>query len=144
MSAKQTLELVERLTDAKARHDMETYAAGLAEDAVFEMAGVPESMGGVLRGRDAIIREFERTKGMSRWETYDMFGDDSRVCVVGKTTVEHSAGTDTIRPSERGYTTDECVVYWVENGKVVRFKAYINWLHAHVQSGLIDLATLLK
>jgi hypothetical protein len=140
----ENIELVERLTKAKEMQDFETYAAGLAEHAVFMMAGVPEQLGGALRGRDAIIDEFRRTKGLSHWETFDMFGDDSHVCVVGKTTVERMAGTERIKGLDRGYVTDECVVYWIENGLVVKFMAYINWLSAYIQSGVLDLSTVLR
>ena len=144
MGTAENIELVERLTKAKEMQDFETYAAGLAEHAVFMMAGVPEQLGGALRGRDAIIDEFRRTKGLSHWETFDMFGDDSHVCVVGKTTVERMAGTERIKGLDRGYVTDECVVYWIENGLVVKFMAYINWLSAYIQSGVLDLSTVLR
>jgi hypothetical protein len=140
----ENLELVERLTKAKETQDFETYAAGLAEHAVFMMAGVPEDLGGVLRGRDAIIDEFRRTRGLSHWKTSDMFGDDNHVCVVGKTTVERMVGTDAIEELERGYVTHECVVYWIEDGLVVKFIAYINWLAAYIQSGKIDISAILR
>jgi hypothetical protein len=140
----ENLALIERLTKAKEAQDLQAYAAGLAEHAVFMMAGVPEELGGVLRGRDAIIAEFQRTKGMSHWKTSDMFGDDRHVCVVGKTTVERMAGTEMIKASERGYVTHECVVYWIEDGLVVKFIAYINWLSAYIQSGLLDISTVAR
>lgn len=144
MGTVENLELVKRLTKAKETQDFETYAAGLAEHAVFVMAGVPENLGGVLRGRDAIIGEFRRTKGLSHWKTSDMFGDDSHVCVLGTTTVERMEGTETLKTLERGYVTDECVVYWIENGLVVKFMAYINWLSAYIQSGMLDISTVLR
>jgi len=144
VGAKENIELVERLTKAKEMQDFETYAAGLAENAVFMMAGVSEELGGVLRGRDAIIDEFQRTRGTSHWKTSDMFGDDSHVCVVGTTTVERMAGNKVIKSLERGYITDECVIYWIEDGLVVKFMAYINWLSAYIQSGALDLSTVLR
>jgi hypothetical protein len=144
MGTAENLELIERLTKAKEMQDFETYEAGLAEHAVFMMAGVPEEMGGVLRGRTAIIDEFRRTRGSSHWKTSDMFGDDSHVCVVGKTTVEHMAGTEAIKALDRGYVTHECVVYWIEDGLVVKFIAYINWLSAYIQSGALELSAILR
>lgn len=144
MGTAENIELVERLTKAKEMQDFETYAAGLAEHAVFMMAGVPDELGGILRGRDAIIDEFRRTKGNSHWKTSDMFGDDNHVCVVGKTTVERMAGTEAIKNLERGYVTHECVVYWIEDGLVVKFIAYINWLSAYIQSGALDLSVIMR
>ena len=144
MGTAENLELVQRLTKAKEAQDFETYAAGLAEHAVFMMAGVAEELGGILRGRDAIIDEFRRTRGNSHWKTSDMFADDNHVCVVGKTTVERMAGTESIKELDRGYITHECVVYWIEDGLVVKFIAYINWLSAYIQSGKLDLSTILR
>jgi ketosteroid isomerase-like protein len=144
MGTAENLALVERLTKAKDTQDFETYAAGLAQDAVFMMAGVPEEFGGVLRGRDTIMAEWRRTKGMSHWETSGIFGDERQVCVTGKTTVERMAGTDKVKASERGYATDECVVYWIEDGLVVKITAYINWLSAYIQAGLLDLSTVMQ
>jgi hypothetical protein len=144
MGTTENLELVERLTKAKEAQDFETYAAGLAEHAVFMMAGVPDEMGGFLRGREAIIDEFQRTKGSSHWKTSAMFGDDGHVCVVGKTTVERMAGTAAIAALDRGYITQECVVYYIEDGLVVKFVAYINWLAAYIQSGALDMSTILR
>lgn len=144
MGTVENIELVKRLTKAKEMQDFDTYAAGLAEHAVFMMAGVPEELGGILRGRDAIIDEFRRTKGNSHWKTSDMFGDDNHVCVVGKTTVRHMAGSESIKELHQGYVTHECVVYWIEDGLVVKFIAYINWLSAYIQSGALDLSTVLR
>jgi len=144
VGTKENIELIKRLTEAKEKQDFKTYAAGLAEHAVFMMAGVPEEIGGVLRGRDAIIDEFVRTKGTSHWETSAMFGDDGHVCVVGITTVERMAGTKAIKALDRGYTTDECVIYWIEDGLVVKFMAFINWMSAFIQSGAVSLSTVLR
>jgi hypothetical protein len=59
---------------------------------------------------------------------------------------EHSVGQRqeitrraTLRPP---YTTYECLVYRIVDGKVASSTAYINWLDPYVQVGLDDLGGL--
>jgi ketosteroid isomerase-like protein len=144
MGANEDLELVRTISQAKADEDFDTYRKLLADDAVFRMAGVPDELNGTLRGADAIVGEFRRNKGLSHWTTYHEFAGHGFVCVTGKTTVSEFPGGDHVKGSSKGYETDECVVYSVEDGRVTSITAYINWLHALVQAEVIGIDAFIK
>jgi ketosteroid isomerase-like protein len=84
MGVKENLELIEELQLAARDRDFDRYGQLLAADAVFRAAGVPAGLGGVFRGRDAIVDQLRQTGGAARFEIKQMFGDDKHVCVVGK------------------------------------------------------------
>ncbi len=142
MGAKQNLELVEELQQAVRDRAFDHYGELLAEDAIFRMAGVPASMGGVVTGRDAIVDQFRQTAADSTFEIKEMFGDDRHVCLVGKVTAERFPGNENLRGADQPYTTYECIVYDIANGRVAGSTAYVNWLDPYVQVGLVDGASL--
>jgi len=107
MGAKQNLELVEELQQAARDRAFDRYGELLAEDAVFRMAGVPASMGGVVTGRQAIVDQLRGVADDSSFEIKEMFGDDRNVCVVGKVTAERFPGNEHLRGADRPYTTYE-------------------------------------
>jgi len=98
----------------------------------------------VLAGREAIVEQLRRTAGAGRFEVKQMFGDDEHVCLVGKVTAERFLGSEHLRGADRPYSTYECVVYRLANGKVAESTAYLNWLDPYVQLGLVDLSTLTR
>jgi hypothetical protein len=106
------------------------------------MAGVPEGLGGVLRGREAIVEQLRRAGGESTFEVKQMFGDDRNVCVVGKVAAPRFIGSEHLRGEDRPYSTYECIVYRMAGGKVAESTTYTNWLDAYVQLGLVDLSSL--
>jgi ketosteroid isomerase-like protein len=142
MGAKQNLELIEELQQTVRDRAFDRYGALLTADAVFRMAGVPASMGGVVTGRQAIVDQFRRTAGDSSFEIKEMFGDDKNVCVVGKVTAERFSGNEHLRGANHPYTTYECIVYRIANGRVAESTAYLNWLDPYVQVGLVDASNL--
>jgi ketosteroid isomerase-like protein len=144
MGVKENLELIEQLLEASRVQDFARYAELVADDATFRAAGVPAGLGGVLRGRDAIVEQLRRTAGDSSFETKQMFGDDRSVCVVGKVTAQQFIGSEHLRGADRPYSTYECVVYQIANGKVAESTAYLNWLDPYVQIGLVDVGTLTR
>jgi ketosteroid isomerase-like protein len=105
----------------------------LADDATFRTAGVPAGLGRVLTGREAIVDQFRQTAGAGSFEIKQIFGDDKQVCVVGKVTAGRFVGSRYLRSVERPYSTYECIVYRIADGKVAESTAYINWLDPHVQ-----------
>ena len=144
MGATENLELVEELQQAARELDFARYGELIAEDATFRAAGVPAALGGVLSGREAIVEQLRRTAGASSFEVRQMFGDDEHVCVVGKVTAERFLGSEYLRGADRPYSTYECIVYRVADGKVVESTAYLNWLDSYVQVGLVDMSTLTR
>jgi ketosteroid isomerase-like protein len=142
MGAKENLELIEGLQQAARDRDYDRYGALLTDDVVFRVAGVPAGMGGVARGRQAVVDQFRTGAGDSSFETKQMFGDDRHVCAVGKVTAERFSGNASLRGAERPYTTYECIVYRIEGGRVAESTAYLNWLDPYVQMGLVDMSTL--
>jgi len=143
MAAKQNLELVEQLQQAARDQDYDRFGDLLADDAVFRMAGVPAVLGGVTTGRPAIVDQFRANAGGGRTvQIKQMFGDDKNVCVVAKVTAEGWPGNEVLRGTDRPYSTYECVVYRITNGKVAESTTYLNWLDPYVQVGLVDGASL--
>jgi ketosteroid isomerase-like protein len=116
----------------------------LADDATFRAAGVPEGLGGVLRGREAIVEQLRRAGGESSFEVKQMFGDDGNVCVVGKVTAQRFIGSEHLRGQDQPYSTYECVVYRIAGGKVAESTTYTNWLDPYVQLGLVDVTALTR
>ena len=92
MGAKENLELIEELQQAARDRDFDRYGALLTDDAVFRMAGVPASVGGVTTGRQAVVDQFRATAGDSTFALKQMFGDDKHVCVIGKVAAERFPG----------------------------------------------------
>ncbi len=144
MGARENLQLIEELQRAARDLDFDRYGQLIAEDAAFRAAGVPAALGGVLRGREAVVEQLRLTAGASRFEVKQVFGDDQHVCVVGKVTAERFLGSQHLRDADRAYSTYECIVYRIANGQVAESTAYINWLDPYVQVGLVDLRTLTR
>lgn len=142
MAAKQNLELVEQLQHASREQDYERFGDLLADDAVFRMAGVPAALGGVTSGRQAIVDQFRANAGGGSVQIKQMFGDDKNVCVVAKVTAEGWPGSEVLRGSDRPYSTYECIVYRITNGRVAESTTYLNWLDPYVQVGLVDVNSL--
>jgi hypothetical protein len=110
----------------------------------FRAAGVPAVLGGVLSGREAVVDQFRQTAGNASFEIKQMFGDDEHVCLVGKVTAERFVGSRYLRSVDRPFSTYECIVYRIADGKVAESTAYVNWVDPYVQIGLIDLQTLAR
>ena len=142
MRAKENLELIEELQQAARDRDFDRYGALLTDDAVFRMAGVPASMGGVTTGRQAVVDQFRATAGDSTFALKQMFGDDKHVCVIGKVAAERFPGNAYLQGADHPYSTYECVVYRIKGGRVAESTAYINWLDPYVQVGLVDPSNL--
>ena len=142
MAAKRNLELVEQLQNASRDQDYERFGDLLADDAVFRMAGVPAALGGVTTGRQAIVDQFRANAGGGSVQIKQMFGDDKNVCVVAKVTAEGWPGNEVLQGADQRYSTYECIVYRITNGKVAESTTYINWLDPYVQVGLVDANTL--
>ena len=144
MGAKENMALIEELQQAARDLDFDRYGQLIAEDATFRAAGVPVALGGVLSGRDAIVEQLRRTAGAGRFEGKEMFGDDEHVCLVGKVTAERFLGSQHLRGADLPYSTYECIVYRIANGRVAESTAYVNWLDPYVQVGLVDVSTLTR
>ena len=144
MGAKQSLELIEELLQVAKAQDFDRYGQLLTDDATFRAAGVPAGLGGVLNGRQAIVDQLRQTAGASRFEIKQMFGDDKHVCVVGKLTADSYIGSQNLKGADRPYSTYECIVYRIADGRVAEATTYVNWLDPYVQVGLIDLGALMS
>jgi ketosteroid isomerase-like protein len=144
MGATENLKVIEELQRAVREQDFDRYGELLAVDATFRTAGVPAVLGGVLTGREAIVDQIRQTAGTGSFEIKQIFGDDEHVCVVGKVTAARFLGSRYLRGAERPYSTYECIVYRIADGKVAQSTAYMNWLDPYVQLGLVDLSTLTR
>jgi ketosteroid isomerase-like protein len=139
MEQNENLKLIEQLQQAARDRDYDRYAELVSEDAVFRAAGVPAGMGGVLQGRQAIVDQMRQ--GGGTFEVKKMFGDDEHVCIVGKVTADRFPGTAVLQGVDKPYSTYECIVYRIADGKVAESTAYLNWLDPYVQMGLVDAST---
>jgi ketosteroid isomerase-like protein len=143
MGAKENLAIVEQLQQAARDRDWDRYGELLADNARFRMAGVPQALGGLTTGRDAVVAQMrENAEGSGTFEVRDMFADDSRVCLIGKVSAPRFRGNRFLKGVERPFSTYECVVYRLEQGRVLESTAYVNWLDAYTQIGLVDPASL--
>jgi ketosteroid isomerase-like protein len=140
LTAKRNLDLIEAHIEAIGSGDSEVFAFHYAEDAVLRMAGVPDSLGGVLKGRWQIVDNF-RNQPQRVLEIRQMFADDSHVCAVAKVT-SVLAGTRFLRGNDQGYTSFECTTYRIADGRIQEETTYVNWLDVYVQTGLVELESL--
>jgi ketosteroid isomerase-like protein len=141
VTAEQNRSAIQSLLDAIRNRDEEAFASAYAEDAVVRQSGVPEALGGVQRGREAIAENFRR---QDPW-TVDvrlMFADDAHVCVVGKFS-GFMTGTQTLKGNNQPFTTYECAVYTLRDGLIAEQLVFVNWLDPYVQSGIVELDGLL-
>lgn len=146
MTKTNSIQVVEKLYRVLHDHDWDELSRMVSDDAVFSMAGLPRELGGVLEGRDAIIpaiAALNQAPGGS-FTIHRMFGNEEDVCVLGEWSVPSFPGTELLRGSDQGFTTAECDVYRIKGGHLVEAVSYVNWLHAYVQMGLIDVAALLS
>jgi ketosteroid isomerase-like protein len=132
---------IEALLNATRDRDDAALAAAYADDAVIRQSGVPESLGGVLRGRNSIVENFRR-QDPATVEARLTFGDETHVCVVGKLS-GITTGSEKLKGNNQPFTTYECSVYTLRDGLVIEQLVFVNWLDPYVQAGLVDLATLL-
>lgn len=142
MGTKDSLELVAQLHQAERDGDWDRYGELLTDDVMIRMAGVPTVMGGVTKGREAAVEQMRANTAAGTFDVKGMFGDDDQVCVVGKMSAERFPGSEFLRGVDRPYSTYECVVYRIADGRVAEWTAYVNWLDPYVQMGLVDPTTL--
>jgi ketosteroid isomerase-like protein len=142
MDSKANIELIQELQQAARDQDFDRYGALLTDDVSFRMAGVPAALGGVTTGRQAVVDQFRQNAGGGRFDVKKMFGDDEHVCVVGKVNAERFPGNNFLRGADVPYSTYECVVYRIADGKVAESTTYLNWLDPYVQVGLVDAGGL--
>lgn len=142
MDGKASIELIEELQKASRDQDFDRYGALLTDDVSFRMAGVPSALGGVVKGREAVVAQARQNAGTGQFEVKQMFGDGDNVCVVAKVSADRFTGNGFLRPAEMPFSTFECIVYRIADGKVAESTAYINWLDPYVQVGLVDVSTL--
>jgi ketosteroid isomerase-like protein len=134
-------EVVNEVLAAVAAADAERAAELYTEDAVMRMAGVPRAFGGVIQGREAIVQDIAQ-RAPTTLDVRLVFGDDAHVCVVAKRSGT-LASTQTFRGNDEPFSTYECVVFRLVDGRVAEQTTYVNWLDAYVQTGMLDLAPLL-
>jgi ketosteroid isomerase-like protein len=135
-------DVINELLAAVAAGDAERARDLYAENATVRMAGVPSHLGGVVEGRDAIVADVAR-RPKSSLDVRLVFGDGQHACAVVKRTSTVPA-TETFRGSSNEFTTYECVVFRLADGRVNEQTTYVNWLDAYVQAGLVDLGALLS
>ena len=143
MGAKENLDVVAAMHQAARDGDYEKWGSYLADDAVFRAAGVPASMGGVTTGKQAIVELVSANTGGS-FEVKDRFADDDHVCVIGKVNATRFPGNDYLQGADKPYSTYQCTVYTMADGKVAESTSYVNWLDPYVQIGLVDPSSLIR
>jgi ketosteroid isomerase-like protein len=141
VSSESNRAVIESLLTAIRERDDAAFSRAYAEDAVVRQSGVPESLGGVLRGRDAIVENFRR---QDPWavDVKLMFADDTHACVVGKFS-GIMTGTQAFKGNGQPFTMYECTVYTVRDDRIEEQLMFANWMDAYVQTGIVDLEALL-
>jgi ketosteroid isomerase-like protein len=141
VGANEGFQVVHEVLAAVAAADAPRAAELYNETAIMRMAGVPRSFGGVVEGREAIVRDIAQ-RAPTTLDVRLVFGDDTHVCAVAKRTGTLTA-TQTFRGNDESFSTYECVVFRLEDGRIAEQTTYVNWLDAYVQTGVLDLAALL-
>ena len=142
MSAQDNIKVVQQLQQAFRDRDEKRYGELLAEDAVIRVAGVPRALGGVTRGREAILANLRQQAQLAgEVEVRSIFADDNHVCAVQKISGPF-AGNQYFRGSDRPFSTYEALVYELEGGRVKEQTVYMNFLDVYVQAGLVPLSSL--
>lgn len=143
MGAKQNVAVVEQLQEAQRSRDWAAYAALLADDCVFRMAGVPAALGGTTKGKDAVRAFFESGPANTKVDIRQVIADDNNVVVIQKLSASSFPGSEVFKSADSPYSTYECVVYRLANNKVVESTAYVNWADVYVQTGVLDVGAFL-
>lgn len=141
-SIEQNVDLVRRLHKAMADRDEDAFASFYAEKAVQRAAGVPRELGGVVEGRDEIAANL-RHHDLEWYEIKQLIGDESSVCLIARMS-GIASGSAHFKGNMRPYTTYTCIVYRIEDGKIVEETHYANWMSVYVQTGQMDLKKLLR
>lgn len=136
------VDVVREAMEAAEKGDLDRYGELLDDDVTFRAAGVPSNLGGVNRGKDGVLQQMRDNPGGGTFELREIFGDDRNVCVVGKISADRFAGTRFLKGSDRPYSTFECIVFHVADGKIAQSTAYVNWLDPYVQVGLVNVGDL--
>ncbi len=143
MGAQENIKLVQDLMQAARARDVRKYGEFFADDAAIRVAGVPHTLGGLTRGREQIVANFAQQTGPAgQADVRSIFADDSHACAIVKVS-NNFAGTQYFRGTGKPYSTYECVVYDIENGRIKGQTVYMNFLDVYVQAGLIPIDLLL-
>jgi hypothetical protein len=141
MSFESNRAAIEGLLAATRDRNQAGFAAAYSDGAVVRQSGVPESLGGVLRGRTAIVENFRR-QDPAAVDVRLLFGDDTHVCVVGKLS-GIMTGTEKLTGNNQPFTAYECAVYTLRDRLIVQQLIFVNWLDPYVQVGFVEVARLM-
>ncbi len=143
MNAKQNLETIEELQAAARAGDWARYGELLDENAIARTAGVPADLGGVITGRDAIV-ELVKNGTSAQFEPRNIFGDDHHVCVISRFASNKFPGNEFLKGADKPFTTWQCQIFRLEDGRVAEMTSYVNWLDVYMQTGLVDPSSLIR
>ena len=90
----------------------------------------------------AAMQQAARDGDYERWGSY--LADDTHVCVIGKVNATRFPGNDYLEGADKPYSTYQCTVYTIADGKVAESTSYVNWLDPYVQVGLVDPSSLTR
>jgi ketosteroid isomerase-like protein len=141
-TVERNLDLVRRLHKAMADRDEDAFASFYAEKAVQRVAGVPRELGGVVEGRDAIAENLRR-HDLEWFDIRQLIGDEGNVCLIARLS-GIAAGSSAFKGNMRPYTTYTCIVFRIEDDKIVEETHYANWMSVYVQTGMMDVKKLLR
>ncbi len=143
MGAQENIKLVQDLMQAARSRDVRKYGEFFADDAAIRVAGVPRTLGGLTRGREQIVANFAQQSGPAgEAEIRSVFADEGHACAIVKVN-GNFAGTQYFRGTGKPFSTYECIVYDIENGRIKGQTVYMNFLDVYVQAGLIPIDLLL-
>jgi len=144
MGAQENIKLVQELQAAFRARDEERYLSFWSDSALSRVAGVPRALGGVTQGKEQRrenLRNAPQPQPGAEPRVHTIFADDKHVCVVQRVSGNFS-GNQFFKGSGRPFTTYECIVYDIENGRIAASTTYMNFLDVYVQAGLVELSKL--
>jgi uncharacterized protein len=130
--SEENVELVRRVLEARNRGDMNTVMSYAAPDIEFDLSASAGTFAGIYRGHRAVRRlwaAWSEVFSHMHWEAEELIdAGDAVVVPVRFHARGRGSGVETV--------TRAVHVYWIEDGKVVRYRQLPNRADAFAAAGL--------
>jgi ketosteroid isomerase-like protein len=124
--SQENVEIVRRMLDARNRGDAETVMAYAADDIEFDLSASPGPFAGVYKGHEQVMRLWKAWSEVFSemiWEAEELVARGDAVIVpVRFRSRGRGSGVETVARAVH--------VYWLRDGKVVRYRQCQNWPEA--------------
>lgn len=124
MTTEQNKELVLRTWQAMFAGDVKTAFANMSDEVSWLVPGSLQNLGGVKRGKDAIVDLF---RSVAKMFPAGLKTEIRRTYADGDTVILELVNRGKLF-NGRDYENDYCFVFEIENGKIRRIREYVDTL----------------